>query len=345
MTQEITAAKLAELVNGELLGNPDIVLNSVSALSEAQSSQVSFLANDRYIDKVATCKAGAILVPENFEVEAKENQALIKCKDSNMAFAVAIDLFAPPAVEFPAGIHPSAYVAGSAQIGANIHIGANAVIEENATIGDNSVITAGSYIGHETTVGENCLIHANVSIRERCKIGSRVIIHPGAVVGADGFGFAPGAQGIKKIAQVGIVQVDDDVEIGANSCIDRARFGRTWIKQGCKIDNLVQVGHNVEMGPCTMICGQVGIAGSTTIGAGVIMAGQSGSNGHIHIGDGATIAGNSGVVSDVAPGSTLVGFPAETKREFATRVGLPRKVKKLTDKLKELEKKIAELEK
>jgi len=345
MGKELTSGKLAELVNGELVGDGNVVLDGVESLGFSTSTQASFLAVDKYAEQVAASNAGAIIVPENFEGSPNAGQAFIKSKDSNLAFGVVVDFFAPAPVEFPPGVHPKAYVADSAQIGEGVHIGANAVVEENAVIGAGTVIVGGAYIGHEVAVGENTLIYSNVSVRDRCKIGNRVIIHPGAVIGADGFGFAPGPRGIVKVPQVGIVQIDDDVEIGANAAVDRARFGRTWIKQGVKIDNLVQIGHNVEIGAWTMICGQVGIAGSTTIGSGVIMAGQSGSNGHITIGDGATIGGMSGVVNDVTPGDTLVGFPAETKREFATRVGLPRKVKKLADQIKQLKTELAELKK
>ena len=340
MAQEITSAKLAELLQGELIGDGDIVLNGAASLLEATASQTSFFAVEKYAHQILSSKAGVIIIPETFTIDDNSAQTFIKTKDSNKSFGVVVDLFAPAPVQFAPGIHPKAYVADSAQIGEGVHIGPNAVVEENSVIGQGTIVVAGAYIGHEVTIGENCLIYANATIRERCKIGNRVILHPGSIIGSDGFGFAPGPQGIVKIPQVGIVQLDDDVEIGANSAVDRARFGRTWVKQGVKIDNLVQIGHNVEIGAWTMICGQVGIAGSTTIGSGVIMAGQSGSNGHITIGDGATIGGNSGVVSDVQPGQTLVGFPAETKREFATRVGLPRKVKKLEAKLKELQQQI-----
>lgn len=342
MSKEITSGKLAELIQGELIGSDTIVVNGAQSLMDATETDVSFFAVMKYVDQIAASKAGVILVPETFEIDPQSKQTFIKCKDSNKSFGVVVDLFAPKPIQFVPGIHKMAYVADSAQIGDNVHIGPNAIVEENAIIGNGTVIVAGAYIGHEVTVGNNCLIYANATIRDRCKIGNRVILHPGCIIGSDGFGFAPGPQGIVKIPQVGIVQIDDDVEVGANSAIDRARFGRTWVKQGVKIDNLVQIGHNVEIGAWTMICGQVGIAGSTTIGSGVIMAGQSGSNGHITIGDGATIGGNSGVVSDVAPGSTLVGYPAETKREFAARVGLPKKVKKLAEQIKELQSKIVD---
>lgn len=340
MSKELTSSKLAELVQGELVGNDSVVVNGAKSLMEATETDVSFFAVMKYADQVVASKAGVILVPKTFEISPQSKQTFIICDDPNKSFGVVVDLFAPEPIQFPPGIHKMAYVAESAKIGDNVHIGPNAIVEENAVIGSGTVIVGGAYIGHEVTVGENCLIYAKATVRDRCKIGNRVILHPGCVIGSDGFGFAPGPQGIVKIPQVGIVQIDDDVEVGANSAIDRARFGRTWVKQGVKIDNLVQIGHNVEIGAWTMICGQVGIAGSTTIGSGVIMAGQSGSNGHITIGDGATIGGNSGVVSDVAPGSTLVGYPAETKREFAARVGLPRKVKKLAEQIKELQSKI-----
>ena len=253
-------------------------------------------------------------------------------------------MFAPPPVRFPPGIDPKASVAKSAKIGKDVHIGPCAVIDEEAEIGDGSVICAGTYIGHYTKIGSKTLIYPNVSIRERCIVGSRVIIHSGTVIGSDGFGFEAGPMGIQKIPQVGIVQIDDDVEIGGNCTIDRARFGRTWLKRGVKLDNQVHLAHNVVVGEFSMLIGQSGVAGSTEIGRGAIIAAQAGINGHITIGDGARVAGTSGVLKDVAPGESVVGTPAEAPRDFLERITLPKKVHKLQQTIKELEAKISKLE-
>ena len=191
-------------------------------------------------------------------------------------------------------------------------------------------------MGNDTVVGENCLIYPNVTIRERCILGNRVILHPGVVIGADGFGYKSGPAGHEKIPQVGIVQLDDDVEVGANSTIDRARFGRTWIQAGTKIDNLVQIGHNVEMGRCCLIVAQAGVAGSTHMGNGVILAGQAGVVGHLRIGDGAVAMAQAGISKDVAPGAVLMGSPAQDRRAFARERMLIKQLDNLQKQVKEL---------
>lgn len=343
MTKSITAKEMSDIVGGELNGDENVVITKVASLSEADSESISFLANQKYASQVVESDAIAVIVGKDYIDEPKEGHAIIVCENPNLAFSDAINCFAPPPIEFPPGVHSSAVVADSVKIGQGVHIGANAVIEEDAVIGDGSVIGAGCYIGHYTTVGTKCLIYPNVSIRERCVVGNAVIIHSGTTVGSDGFGFAAGEQGIVKIPQTGSVQLDDLVEIGANCTIDRARFGKTWLKTGVKLDNLVHIAHNVEVGEFTMLIGQCGIAGSTRIGRGAIVAAKAGVNGHITIGDGAKIAGMSGVVKSVGAGEVVVGLPAENQREFMTRVSLPKKVKKLTQKLKELEAKVAEL--
>ena len=212
-----------------------------------------------------------------------------------------------------------------------------------AEIGNGTVIGGGAYIGHYAKIGENCIINANVSIMHRCILGSRVIIHAGSTIGADGFGYTPTFRGLVKVPQNGIVQIDNDVEIGANSCIDRARFGKTWIKKGAKIDNLVQVGHNVILGESSVLIGQSGIAGSAEIGRGVIVSAQAGVNGHITLGDGCFIAGASAAQRSVPPGVSVFGTPAETDAEFFERHTLPRKVKRLLARIEKLEEELKNL--
>ncbi|OGV49251.1 MAG: UDP-3-O-(3-hydroxymyristoyl)glucosamine N-acyltransferase [Lentisphaerae bacterium GWF2_52_8] len=343
MDKNLSSQELATLAGGTLAGAPDISINGVAALKQAGPSQASFLGNKKYKNQVAESQSGVVLVPKDYDDAPPEGRALVICEDPNLAFSKIIDFFAPPPVNFAPGIHAAAVVHASAKLGANVHIGACAVIEEGAEIGANTVIAAGSYLGHFAKVGENCLIYANVTIRERCVLGSRVILHPGVVIGGDGFGFAPGPRGIVKIPQVGIVQIDDDVEIGANSTIDRARFGKTWIKRGVKIDNLVQVAHNAVVGDFSMLVAQCGVAGSAELGRGVIMGAQSGINGHITIGDGVKVAGTSGVVKSVPAGSVMLGTPAEGEREFMERYTLPKKMRKLSDKIAALERELLAL--
>jgi UDP-3-O-[3-hydroxymyristoyl] glucosamine N-acyltransferase len=340
-----TLAEIAELIGGVVHGDASTVITGVESLKDGKKGDISFLGNKKYNDQVATTAASAVIAGEDFDLSDAGDTAILVCESPNIAFGKVIDFFAPPPVEYPPMVHPSAIVATSAEIGAGVHIGPCAIIEDDAVVGDGSVVCAGSYIGHETTIGRGTLIYPNVTIRERCVVGNGVIIHPGTVIGSDGFGFEAGATGIVKIPQVGIVQIDDGVEIGANCTIDRARFGKTWFKAGVKLDNQVHVAHNVVVGECSMLIGQCGIAGSTEIGRGVIVAAKAGINGHITLGDGARIAGTSGVVKDVPAGGTVVGTPAEPKRDFMARLILPKTVSKLKDQLKELQKRITELEK
>jgi UDP-3-O-[3-hydroxymyristoyl] glucosamine N-acyltransferase len=246
---------------------------------------------------------------------------------------------APKPVTFPAGIHSTAIVDPSAKLGARVSIQPYVVIEANVTVGDETVIGAGSYVGHETKIGSGCLIYPKVTIRERTIVGSCVIIHSGVVVGADGFGFEFKDGRQRKIPQIGIVQIDDDVEIGANTTIDRARFGRTWIQEGVKIDNLVQIAHNVVIGKHSVIAAQVGISGSVRIGERVSMAGQVGIVGHATIGDGSMIVAQSGVSKNI-PGGVWFGYPAVPIEEARKQFAWIHRLGKLFERVKALEKKL-----
>ncbi|MCK5804727.1 MAG: UDP-3-O-(3-hydroxymyristoyl)glucosamine N-acyltransferase, partial [Lentisphaeria bacterium] len=245
MSRELCAAELAEMLGGALVGATDANVCGVASLEDAEPGQISFLANKKYHGLVLPSRASIVLVPEDFEPVPPEGRAWIVCANTNMAFQKVVMHFAPPAVEHSPGIHPTAVVDESAQVAESVHVAPNAVVDASATIGAGSVIGAGSYIGQEVQIGENCLIYPNVTILERCVLGNRVTIHSGTTIGSDGYAYVFGPTGHQKIPQVGIVQIDDDVEIGACSAVDRARFGRTWIQQGTKIDNLVQIAHNV----------------------------------------------------------------------------------------------------
>jgi len=338
--KQFSLQEIVKEINGELSGDSEITINGVQSLADAQEGDISFLGNKKYTHQVTSTKASAVIVGKDFNAADAGNCSLIICEHPNTSFATVIGMFAPPEIEFAPGIHPAAAVAESAKIGEGTHIGACAVIGEHVVIGKNSVIESGTVISNETQIGDNCMIYANVSIRERCILGNRIIIHPGTVIGSDGFGFEAGPSGIVKIPQVGIVQIDDDVEIGSNCTIDRARFGKTWLKTGVKLDNLVHVAHNVLVGEFSMLIGQSGVAGSAKIGRGVIIAAKAGINGHISIGDGAQVAGTSGVVKDVPPGAKVAGTPAESRRDIMTRIMLPKTVAKMKEKIKDLEQQI-----
>lgn len=343
MTLSKNAGFIADLVEGRLVGSADVELTGVESLAEANPSQVSFLGNKKYIPQIQSSKAGVVFLPEGFSGELNESATYIYVKDPSVAFSAVVDLFAPASIEISVGIHKTAIIAADVEVPASSAIGPNVVIESGVKLGENCKIGAGCYIGHETVLGDDCWLHPNVVIRERCLLGNRVAIHSGSTIGSDGFGYIPGANGHTKIPQVGTVQIDDDVELGANVTVDRARFGRTWIKQGTKIDNLVQVGHNVTIGKYCFICAQVGIAGSTELGDRVVAAGQVGFSGHITVGDGTTAMGQAGVIKDVGPGELLFGTPAIPRKEFAKQSLSIKKVAKLEEELKRLKGMIAEL--
>ena len=336
MLIEKSVEELSELVGGRVVGACPHPLHGVASLSESMESDVSFLGNDKYRDQVPNSRAGVVLVPEGYDAAPAEGRAWIVCQAPSDAFTKVVEVFTPPPVVFKPGVHPSAVISEGVEIPSGCHVGPGVVIEPGVSIGDGTVLVANVYVGHDTKIGEKCLFYPNVVVRERCIIGSRVILHPGVVIGADGFGYKSTAAGHEKIPQVGIVQLDDDVEVGANSTIDRARFGRTWIQAGTKIDNLVQVGHNVEVGRACILVAQCGIAGSTHLGNGVILAGQVGVTGHLRIGDGTIAMAQSGVSKDTAPGAVLMGSPALDRRAFAKERMLVKQLESLTQQVKEL---------
>ena len=342
--KQFSELKIAELVNGKIVGNPSRIVIGVSSLKDATVDQVSFVGNKKYQHQLDTSRAGIVLVCPDLADEPLNDRTFIVCDNVDYAFSKVIMVFAPEPVKYAPGVHPSAVVDPTVKIGAGVHIGANAVVEAEAVIGDNTVIGAGCYIGPNVTIGCNCLIYPNVTIMARCHIGNKNIFHPGVVIGADGFGFVPGPNGLVKVPQTGIVQIDDDVEIGANTTVDIARFGMRMIKSNLKIDNQVMVAHNEIIGESSILVAQCGIAGSAELGRGVILAAKSGVNGHITLGDGVQVAGTSGVVKSLPAGAIAVGTPAETQREFMARMALPRKVEKLTARLEELKAQLAELQ-
>ncbi|MBR7120847.1 MAG: UDP-3-O-(3-hydroxymyristoyl)glucosamine N-acyltransferase [Lentisphaeria bacterium] len=341
----MTASQIAQIIQGTVCGDPQRVITSVSGIKDAAADQLSFVGSKRYEELLASSKAGIVLVCKDLANASTDNRTLIVCENVDYAFAKVTAIFAeePPAAT--PGIHPTASVAPSAVIGKNVSIGANAVVEADAVIADNTVIGALCYIGHEVKVGADTILYPHVTVMYRCEIGAKCIIHPGVVIGADGFGFVPGPQGLVKVPQTGIVVIGNDVEIGANTTIDRARFGKTVIKDNVKIDDQVMVAHNVVVGESSILVAQAGIAGSAELGRGVILAGKAGVNGHITIGDGCQIAGTSAVMKSLPPGQIVLGAPAESQRDFLGRLALPKKVQKLDAKIKELEAKIKELSK
>jgi len=336
-----TLKEIAKFLDGEVVGDPNTVITGVCGIKEAKAGDITFVANQRYFPMIDTTKASAVIASREIESASKP---IIRTDNPSYAFAKVISLVTPEDIRHPKGIASTAILGKDVHLGKNVAIGHYAVIEDNVFIGDNTVIYAGCYIGHNSKVGSGSLIYPNVSIRERSVIGSRVIIHCGAVIGSDGFGFA-NLKGVQhKIPQVGIVEIGDDVEIGANVTIDRARFDKTIIGKGTKIDNLVQIAHNVVIGENSLIVAQAGISGSTLIGNGVTLAGQSGLVGHITVGDGAIVAAQAGVTKSVAANTLVSGYPAKP-HDVARKVNAcVQNLPKLYETISALKKRVADLE-
>jgi UDP-3-O-[3-hydroxymyristoyl] glucosamine N-acyltransferase len=332
----MTLREIADLVSGHVQPQHEAVdIQGPASLVEAGYGDIAFFGNAKYLPALRATQATAVLVPHGFGEEIKP--ARIWVDDPSAAFAAILARFAPePIVQAP-GIHPSAIIDPSVQLDASVHVGAGAIIEAGAKIGARSVIGAQCYVGQHATLGDDTFLHPRVTVRERCKIGDRVQLHSGAVIGADGFGYEFKDGRHAKIPQTGIVQIDDDVEIGANTTIDRARFGRTWIQQGTKIDNLVQIAHNVRIGAHSIICSQVGISGSTRIGSYVTLAGQAGIVGHIEIGDKAIVAAQCGLSRNLKPGEIVCGSPAREIQTWKEQAAQVNRLGKLYDRVKKLE--------
>jgi len=331
-----TVSELAALVGGEVFsGSGDAVIEGPAALESAGPGEISFFAHPRYATDLRTTRAAAVLVPRDFAGETPA--ACIRVDDPSAAFTRITREFLREPAPPPAGVHPSAVVHSGAQIAPDASIGEQAVVMPGAVIGPRSVVMAGGYIGTGARIGAACLLHPHAVVGHGCLLGDRVILHSGAVVGSDGFGYDTQDGRHTKIAQSGIVVVEDDVEIGANTTIDRARFGRTVIGEGTKIDNLVMIAHNVVIGKHCIVCAQVGIAGSVRIGNHVILAGQAGLVGHIRIGDGAIVGAQTGVSNDIEPGARVVGSPPRPIGDWKRSIIRVDKLAELYDRVKKLE--------
>jgi len=336
-----TLNEIAKLIDGKVVGDGDILITGISGIKEAAEGDITFLANPKYSPLMEKTRAAAIITSTEAQ---KTSKPVILTENPSLAFAKIISMFMPDDAGHPQGIDYTVVMGKNVTLGKDVAIGAYVVIGDNVSIGDKSIIYAGCFIGHHTKIGSQTLIYPHVSIRERISIGNRVIIHSGTVIGSDGFGFATIKGSHHKIPQVGTVEIADDVEIGANVTIDRARFDKTMIGRGTKIDNLVQIAHNVVIGENSLIVAQVGISGSTILGNNVTLAGQAGLVGHITIGDNAIVTAQSGVAKSVPADTMVSGYPARpfmtTQRVNASLQNLP----KLFDLVKELKKKVEELE-
>jgi len=316
-------------------------IRGAAAIAQAGEGEVTFFGNPKYLPQLKATRAACILIPEGTAAmlagQAPPTACLVEVANPSVAFSRVLEAFAPPAVTTPAGIHPSAVIEEGVTLGREVAIAAHVVIETGTVIGDWTVIRANTTVGHGTRIGSDCVIHPNVTLRERSHLGDRVVIHSGTVIGSDGFGYELVDGRHVKIPQTGIVRIGDDVEIGANVTIDRARFGETRIGEGTKIDNLVQIAHNVETGKHCVIVSQVGISGSTRLGDYVTLAGQVGVVGHIEIGSQAVVAAQSGVSKSIPEKEVWWGCPATPIRETKEKMALINRLPKLSDRVRRLE--------
>ena len=337
---ERTLGELARLVGGELQGDSELRVSGVAGLEEAQINQISFVVGPKYVQKAHESKAGALIVPPKLR---DINKPVIITDKPYLAFAKILSLFAPKPRP-PLGVSSKAHIGAEVKLGDSVSIQPNVYLGDSAVLGDRVNLHGGVYVGSEVCIGHDTILYPNVTILDRCIIGNRVTIHSGTVVGSDGFGFAQDGDSYFKIPQVGIVQIDDDVEIGANCTIDRATMGKTWIQRGAKIDNLVQIAHNVVVGEDSIIIGQVGISGSTKVGKNVILAGQVGVADNLEIGDNVRVGAQSGIHRSIPPGQTVVGSPAVADRDFWRNVHIISRLPEMRKKLKDMEKRLTALE-
>jgi len=326
-------AEIASLLGATLEnGDPETVITGVAGIEEASAGHITFVANPKYAAAAKTTAASAVIVSEDFPAIST---GMLRSKNPYLAFARAIDLFYQ-APQYGAGVHPTAVIAPTAKLGATAHVGAYVVIEDDVEIGDNAVLLPHVVIYRSARIGNSFFAHAHAVVREHCTLGDNVILQNGAVVGCDGFGFARDGERWEKITQSGPTVLESDVEVQANSCIDRASIGETRVGRGVKIDNLVQVGHGSAVGEHTLLCSQVGLAGSTVIGKNVVLAGQVGVAGHCNIGDGVVVTAQSGTHGDIPAGAMVSGSPAFDHKQWLRAVGIFTKLPELVKTVRSL---------
>ncbi len=338
---ELPVRKIAELVKGEVVGDGDFVIRGVAPFEDAGPDDITFAASASYKKRVDETRAAAVIVSHGV---CESRKILVRVQNPSLALAKVSTLF-HPVLRPVVGISQDAHVGENFKYGIDVSVYPGVFIGDDVTLGDRVTLNPGVVVGNGVAIGDDAFVHPNVSILERCEIGSRVMIHAGSVIGSDGFGFASDGDRYYKIPQIGIVRIDDDVEIGACNTIDRATFGRTWIKRGVKTDNLVHIAHNVVVGEDTVLVAQVGISGSVTIGSHSILAGQTGVAGHVAIGNRVTVGGGSGVTKSVPDGRIVSGFPAVDHRLWLKASSIIPKLPDMKKKLRELEKRIEEMEK
>ena len=336
---EFSADQIAMIIDARVEGNPAAAVSSFGKIEEAVAGQLSFLANPKYEEHLYTTNASIVIINDSFELKQPVNATLLRVEDAYSSFAILLNKYQELQTQQLSGIQQPSFIASTAVLGENIFVAAFSYISDNVKIGYNVKLFPGVFIGENVTIGDNCILHPGVKIYKDCILGKNVIIHSGTVIGGDGFGFAPMTDGtFKKIPQIGNVIIEDYVEIGSNATIDRATMGSTLIKAGAKLDNLIQVAHNVEIGNNTVIAAQTGVSGSTKIGNSVMIGGQAGIVGHITIADGSKINAQSGVSKSIKiPESVVTGSPAYEYTAALRSQAISRKLPELEKRVKELE--------
>jgi UDP-3-O-[3-hydroxymyristoyl] glucosamine N-acyltransferase len=342
---QFTAAQISILLNGKIEGNADITVSSFGKIEEAQAGQLTFFANPKYEDFLYTTSASIAIINDHYELRQPVAPTLIRVADAYSAFAQLLSKYQEMATQQMKGIQQPSFIAETAKLGQDVFVGAFSYIGDAVTIGAGTKIFPGSFIGDNVILGEGCILHPGVKIYHDCVLGNNVVIHAGTIVGGDGFGFAPQADGsFKKVPQIGNVVIEDNVEVGANTTIDRATMGSTIIRAGAKLDNLIQIAHNVEIGNSTVIAAQAGVSGSTKIGANVMIGGQAGLVGHIQIADGSRINAQSGVSKSLKePFSSVTGSPAADYTSALRSQAVFRNLPELEKRIYELEKIVKQL--
>lgn len=339
---EFTAEQIANVIGGRVEGNKDAKVHTFAKIEEGTEGAISFLSNPKYTHYLYDTKSSIVIVNEDVELEKDVEATLIRVKNAYESIAKLLQIYEASKPK-KTGVAPQAYIAPSAKLGNNCYVGPFAYVGEGAEIGDGCQIYPHAVVGDNVKVGTNCIFYPNTTIYQGCKIGNNVTIHAGSVIGADGFGFAPSADGYDKIPQIGIVVIEDNVEIGANTCVDRSTMGATVIHKGVKLDNLVQVAHNVEIGENTVMSAQVGIAGSTKVGSWCMFGGQVGLAGHITIGDKTFLGAQSGVPGSLKGGEELIGTPPMNPRAYFKSQAIFRRLPDMYKDLNDAKKKIEEL--
>lgn len=339
---EFNAQQIASYLGGTVEGNPEAAVKTFAKIEEGQEGAISFLANPKYAHYLYETLSSVVLVNQDFVLERHVKATLVRVPNAYEAIARLLSLY-ESMTQKRTGIHPLACVSETATLGESVYVGPFAYVGEGVSIGSGTQIYAHVVVEANATIGENCTIYPHVSIYKECRIGNGVILHSGCVIGADGFGFAPAADGYEKIPQIGIVTIEDNVEIGANACVDRSTMGSTYVRRGAKIDNLVQIAHNVEVGAHTVMSAQVGVAGSTKIGEWCMFAGQVGMAGHLTLPDRTTAGAQAGIHTSRTGGVPLMGTPAIDARTFARSSAVFKNLPDLREEVRNLRKEIEQL--